>query len=1060
MWSGRGFTLGLGEIEVNSALNQQLDADIELLSAAPEDAESLIVKLASRQAFSRAGLDRPYLLNDLRFKTVVVNGVPHIKITSKSPIREPFLNFLLEVDWPKGHVLREYTILLDPPTFMTASMPASHAAAPARSAPAGDSRPGASGMRPATVAAPLATAAGGLSAAPAQGATRAAAQPAPQRQAAAVAVVTNAPASAPGGEYRIQSGDTAWSLADAMRPDRSVTVEQMMVALLRNNPESFINENVNGLKRGYILRVPDREQIAAISPAEARALVKQQAALWREYQQGMAGGTPAPVADNAAASGMAASPAETGAADAHLQIVSAGTGASTSASGDPTQMTAAELRQALAQAREQLESERVEKEALAEQVSRLEQQLKQQQGGALSVQNSDLAQAQQVAEGGEQAAAEAAQNGMQDGMDETALAQAESPSEATDVTAAQDTTENAAATAAENATENAADNGAENNGAGEEAGQGEAGEAVFTEDATPGEQPPAQPAPDAAPVTPATPVAPVTPAPAQDPVSRLLNDPMMLAAGGGGAALLLLLLLLIIKRRKAAAEDAAPAVATASDDAASLEDIADMVEDDQLADEALAGESDEEAASEEEAEAEQVDTESTMIMEAVDTSQAPEDEDELEEEEEPRDDVIAEADVYLAYGIYQQAEELLENAIAEHPDRDDYRLKLAETHYASKNRDGFIEVAKALHEHSGDDSPAWKKVYAMGQDLCADEPLFQGSLVGGLDVDALAPKAPEMDFDLGLEEGGDDTPDLDLSLDDAALELPDLDEAATDDETTQAGESIDEAADTVAMQADELEFDLSETEAISETPAEESEAENADDILGDEEFALDIDASELDIEEAPESESAAEQEEEIEIDLSDDSAIADMEATMQVDSMDLDLDQAADESPADEAEGEQVESIEELEAALDEAESLDIDFEEETGADQAADDAEDEATVMLDSVDEAVDETVQVDLASEAVDLDFNVDEGEQTGDAETADNTADQSLGDLPEEEEFDLSSLDDVDEVSTKLDLARAYLDMGDHEGTRDILQEVLADGNEAQKKEAQELMDQLES
>ena len=114
-----GYTLGLGEIEVNSALNQKLNADIELLSATPEDAETIIIKLASRKEFSRAGLDRPYLLNDLRFKSVVINDVLYIKVSSGSPIREPFLNFLIEIDWPNGHLLREYTVLLDPPVFMT-----------------------------------------------------------------------------------------------------------------------------------------------------------------------------------------------------------------------------------------------------------------------------------------------------------------------------------------------------------------------------------------------------------------------------------------------------------------------------------------------------------------------------------------------------------------------------------------------------------------------------------------------------------------------------------------------------------------------------------------------------------------------------------------------------------------------------------------------------------------------------------------------------------------------------------------------------------------------------
>jgi len=137
-----GFTLGLGEIEVNSALNQRLNADIELLSATTEDAETIIVKLASRKEFSRAGLDRPYLLNDLRFKSEIVDGVPHIKVSSGSPIREPFLNFLVEIDWPNGHMLREYTVLLDPPVFMTQTANL----APAQSTNNSEFRPTATGV--------------------------------------------------------------------------------------------------------------------------------------------------------------------------------------------------------------------------------------------------------------------------------------------------------------------------------------------------------------------------------------------------------------------------------------------------------------------------------------------------------------------------------------------------------------------------------------------------------------------------------------------------------------------------------------------------------------------------------------------------------------------------------------------------------------------------------------------------------------------------------------------------------------------------------------------------
>jgi len=112
------FALGLGDIQVNSRLNQQLEARIDVLSAAPEDAEVLIVKLASHEEFTRAGLDRPYGLTDLRFRALVDDGRVYITVASPKPIREPSLSFLLEVDWPQGHLIRQYTILLEPPISM------------------------------------------------------------------------------------------------------------------------------------------------------------------------------------------------------------------------------------------------------------------------------------------------------------------------------------------------------------------------------------------------------------------------------------------------------------------------------------------------------------------------------------------------------------------------------------------------------------------------------------------------------------------------------------------------------------------------------------------------------------------------------------------------------------------------------------------------------------------------------------------------------------------------------------------------------------------------------
>ena len=114
-----GFALGLGEIEVKSFLNQPINAEIEVLSARPGEIDNLLVSLASRDAFDRAGLAKPRYLSDLRFsvRKNEAGDQAVIVISTKSGVKEPFLNFLIEADWSKGRLLREYTILLDPPFF-------------------------------------------------------------------------------------------------------------------------------------------------------------------------------------------------------------------------------------------------------------------------------------------------------------------------------------------------------------------------------------------------------------------------------------------------------------------------------------------------------------------------------------------------------------------------------------------------------------------------------------------------------------------------------------------------------------------------------------------------------------------------------------------------------------------------------------------------------------------------------------------------------------------------------------------------------------------------------
>ena len=987
------FTLGLGEIEVNSSLNQKLKADIEILSATEEDAETIIVKLASRKEFSRAGLDRPYMLNDLRFKSEIVDGAPQITVTSGSPIREPFLNFLVQIDWPNGVLIREYTILLDPPAFMT--QPASAPAAPGKGSDA--FRPGAGSS---TNIVPVVTPGINASPRPQVASTAPAAQAAAPSDAAPVNpafvpapyVQQQTSINQPPGTYRIKTGDTAWSLANAMMPDQSISVEQMMIAMLRANPESFIDENINGLKRGYILRVPDYDQIVSIDQEDARALVREQAALWRQYQQTHAGGQPASAmtTDEMDGSAYTDDGAIIGEEDsAYLEIVSAGSGASTTGTKDPTQMNSQELRAELALARERVETERVEKEVLQQRVNELEGNVGKMKG-MLSIEDDELSEMQDMglaAEGepseGEMLEAdivEDAEAEMQESIDET-----------DDMLAEQDLDE---AIVEESTTESAEESdeltGDEVEAAAEAAAEDAADAdetAIYLDELADDESTDMSEGVDsmldeAVVADETVQQAPIVTRPPADPLTKLLSDPMLLAAAGGGLLLVLAVIGLIIKRRKAAAE-----TETGSFDLGTVDDLESLA--DEVAEETAAEEVEVASLAGDQVDAEETvvadfDSDSTMVLDSAEDTIIAEEEPGAAAEDEPRDDVIAEADVYLAYGIYQQAEELLTQAITDNPERDDYRVKLAETHYASKNAEAFVEVATEIKQRAGDDiTPAWKKVMVMGQDLCADNELFQGSMVGGLDVDSLAPKAPEMDFDLGGDEAGSASADLDLSQGDEPLELPGMDDsddetgAASDESAEEIGFDLSDAGaeeEAVAEPAGSIEFDISDTGAVEEDAAVEDE------------FSMDIDAGELDI----------------------------------------DIQDEAEEPVTSETD--EIQDIGEV----------DIDF----GLD-------DEAAASDDSVEE-----VAIDLTEEADALDLDLGDGSAASETSAAVEPA------ATEEEDFDLSSLDDVDEVSTKLDLARAYLDMGDHEGTRGILEEVIAEGNDEQKQEANDLMAKLDT
>jgi pilus assembly protein FimV len=269
--SGEVLAVGLGEIELDSALNEPLRAEIELLSATPDELANLTVALASADTFERYGIDRPFFLQEVQFQIVKSGGTEgnYVRLTSASPITEPFLTFLVEANWARGRLLREYTVLLDPPTYAPPAVQQAPAVqAPSRSAPTDSGRiERQPEPRPA---------------APAPRTTPAYTEPA-YEEPKPMPVQDDTPYdTAAGGDYYVQRGETLWGLASRLRPDSRLTMNQTMLAIFEANPEAF-GGNINILRAGASLRIPSADEIYRISRGEALSEVQRQHDAWGGY---------------------------------------------------------------------------------------------------------------------------------------------------------------------------------------------------------------------------------------------------------------------------------------------------------------------------------------------------------------------------------------------------------------------------------------------------------------------------------------------------------------------------------------------------------------------------------------------------------------------------------------------------------------------------------------------------------------------------------------------------------------------------------------------------------
>ena len=884
--SEMAYALGLGEVTLKSALNQPLVAEIELLDAKSLAPGEVVPVLASAEDFNRAGVDRQYFLTDLTFTPVLrPDGKSVIRVSSTKPVREPYLNFLIEVIWPSGRLLREYTLLLDPPLY---SPEIAAAVAPQLPIAAPISRPAAPRATPPAVQSPS----GG--------------------------------SSQQGEQYKVTPNDTLWEIAERAR--QGGTVHQTMLAIQDLNPNAFIGGNINRMKNGQVLRLPNAEQIGRRSQAEAIQQVAQQNASWRQATGAAPAGTRQLDATQRGSAGAAPTRSEQGDS---LRLVAPETGKSTAGSEAGVADESRALRDKLALTEESLDSSRRENLDLKDRLNDLQSQLDKLQR-LMQLKDDQLAKLQaQLATGAESDTGAAAPSGsVEDSVDEAAA----TPST------------NEAASEPVAKPEAAAD--------------------------APAAQKPAEPAEKPVAKAPAAPAPAVPAAPAQSEpdsyIDELLGNPVLLGVLGGSALLLLLVGLMALSRRNAMKEA-------------------------ELQESLLADESPDTF---------YVAQQDSSQVEPLDQGAAPVAEQTADPLAGVSSDPLAEADIYIAYGRFNQAADLLQNALNDEPQRSDLRLKLMEVYAELGDRDGFARQEAELREIGGSTAAI--------EQIKARYPAIAAAAGAGFVATA---SAGNDDFDsLNLDDLELDEPaaanaepaenSFDLNLDDLELDdgLTDNALAPTDDSTSGLEPfNFDELNLEAASQEqteNDFSFDLDEPKS--------DQASLEDELAG---FSLDLDDEPtvaLDEEPAaslnqPPVSETSEQTDDFDFGLSEPAQLADMP-----DEFDLSLDDEVGEPARPDAFSSE---LEEVEAELDD---LSRDLAEPLDQPTVADAGEEPVAPVSDALDE---------------DFDFFAD-----------------------------------TDETTTKLDLARAYIDMGDAEGARDILDEVMSEGSDSQQQEARDMLAKL--
>jgi pilus assembly protein FimV len=271
------WALGLGRLSVQSALGETLRAEIDVTSITAEESSNLRVQIAPPESYKAAGVDYNAVLPATRVTLQRrADGRPYLRMTSDRAVQEPFVDVILEINWATGRLVREYTLLFDPPP----------AVARAPAAPAAQAAPS---MSAAPAAPPAPVAAAAVPPAPVPPATRPSAAPRPAPEPRPAPAVAAAPAPSNIDEYRVKAGDTLSRIAGrTLRP--GVSLDQMLVSLYRANPDAFMGENMNRLKSGSVLTVPSADEAGKVPPREAREVILAQSNDFAAYRQRLAGG--------------------------------------------------------------------------------------------------------------------------------------------------------------------------------------------------------------------------------------------------------------------------------------------------------------------------------------------------------------------------------------------------------------------------------------------------------------------------------------------------------------------------------------------------------------------------------------------------------------------------------------------------------------------------------------------------------------------------------------------------------------------------------------------------